>query len=125
MKVFISSLPQFQEYLLYPSGIFPVYIHVIYLIVSLLLEILLSQKFMNFFLIIKIVISVPGLKKEIRTVYIYNKRCKSPSLLPHTTSLIPPRSLALLFFRGRNVHSILKIPLYFCRMLCWSLNLKV
>ena len=89
MKVFISSLPQFQEYLLYPSGIFPVYIHVIYLIVSLLLEILLSQKFLSFFLIIKIVISVPGLKKEIRTVYIYNKRCKSPFLLLHTTSLIP------------------------------------
>ena len=49
MKVFISSLLQFKEYLLYPSGIFPVYIHVIYLTVSLLLEILLSPKFLNFF----------------------------------------------------------------------------
>lgn len=49
MKVFISSLSQFQEYLLYPSGIFPVYIHVIYLTVSLLLEITSFPKISKLF----------------------------------------------------------------------------
>lgn len=110
---------------LYLLRLVPVNIHVIYLTIPLLLEIPLSQKllFFNSWNSNKYTWS----KKWEFYIKICNKKYKSPSPLPHTTS--PPQEesgITLILEEGMFINlTVLNILLYFYRMLSWSLNLKV